>query len=39
MTRDEVVDWLAGWLQTFDPPVRNHTRVTRLRPLAQAVSR
>ena len=31
MTRDEVVDWLAGWLDTFDPPVRTHTRVTRLR--------
>lgn len=30
MTRDQVVDWLAGWLQTFDPPVRTHTRVTRL---------
>ena len=33
MTRDEVVDWLAGWLDTFDPPLRTHTRVTRLRPL------
>lgn len=32
MTRDEVVDWLAGWLDTFDAPVRTHTRVTRLRP-------
>ncbi|MBS1691379.1 MAG: MSMEG_0569 family flavin-dependent oxidoreductase [Actinobacteria bacterium] len=32
MTRDEVVDWLAGWLDTFSPPVRDHTRVTRLRP-------
>ncbi|MDY6810938.1 MAG: MSMEG_0569 family flavin-dependent oxidoreductase [Actinomycetota bacterium] len=31
MTRDEVVDWLAGWLDTFDPPVRTHTTVTRLR--------
>ena len=30
MTRDEVVDWLAGWLDTFDPPLRNHTQVTRL---------
>ncbi len=30
MTRDEVVAWLAGWLDTFDPPVRTHTRVTRL---------
>jgi putative flavoprotein involved in K+ transport len=32
MTRDEVVAWLDGWLQTFDAPVRTHTRVTRLRP-------
>ena len=31
MTRDEVVGWLAGWLDTFDAPVRTHTRVTRLR--------
>jgi putative flavoprotein involved in K+ transport len=31
MTRDEVVAWLAGWLRTFDAPVRSHTRVTRLR--------
>ncbi|MCF6386751.1 MSMEG_0569 family flavin-dependent oxidoreductase [Mycobacterium sp. MBM] len=30
MTRDEVVEWLAGWLDTFDPPVRPHTRVSRL---------
>jgi putative flavoprotein involved in K+ transport len=30
MTRDEVVDWLAGWLDTFEPPLRTHTRVTRL---------
>lgn len=34
MTRDEVVAWLAGWLETFTPPVRTHTRVTRLRPAA-----
>ena len=32
MTRDQVVDWLEGWLQTFTPPVRTHTRVTRLKP-------
>lgn len=32
MTRDEVVAWLAGWLDTFDVPMRTHTRVTRLRP-------
>lgn len=30
MTRDAVVAWLAGWLETFTPPVRDHTRVTRL---------
>lgn len=32
MSRDEVVEWLAGWLETFTPPVRPHTRVTRLKP-------
>lgn len=31
MTRDEVVAWLDGWLQTFTPPVRTHTRVSRLK--------
>ncbi|WP_349269802.1 FAD-dependent oxidoreductase [Mycolicibacterium parafortuitum] len=31
MTRDEVVDWLGGWLATFEAPVRPHTRVSRLR--------
>ncbi|MGC5245946.1 MSMEG_0569 family flavin-dependent oxidoreductase [Gordonia sp. DT219] len=31
MTRDEVVDWLGGWLRTFAPPLREHTTVTRLR--------
>jgi putative flavoprotein involved in K+ transport len=34
MTRDEVVEWLDGWLQTFTPPVLTHARVTRLRPIA-----
>jgi putative flavoprotein involved in K+ transport len=34
MTRDEVVEWLAGWLRTFTPPVLTHTRVTKLRPVA-----
>ncbi|MDT5249324.1 MAG: putative flavoprotein involved in transport [Mycobacterium sp.] len=34
MTRDEVVQWLAGWLDTFAPPVLTHTRVTTLRPAA-----
>lgn len=32
MTRDEVVQWLSGWLETFEPPLRCHTRVTSLRP-------
>lgn len=31
MTRDEVVAWLDGWLDSFTAPVRTHTRVTRLR--------
>ncbi|MDY6997644.1 MAG: MSMEG_0569 family flavin-dependent oxidoreductase [Actinomycetota bacterium] len=31
MTRDEVVSWLEGWLDTFTAPVRTRTRVTRLR--------
>lgn len=31
MKRDEVVEWLTGWLDTFSPPLRIHTRVTRLR--------
>ena len=35
MTRDEVVEWLAGWLRTFAPPLRTHTRVTALRPDAK----
>jgi len=30
MTRDEVVDWLAGYAPTFGPPLREHTRVTAL---------
>src|SRR5882757_9146825 len=34
MTRDEVVDWLDGWLHTFTPPLLTQTRVTKLRPLA-----
>jgi len=33
MTRDEVVAWLADWLDTFEPPLRTHTRVTRLKRL------
>jgi putative flavoprotein involved in K+ transport len=31
MTRDQVVDWLAEWLETFDPPVRTRTRATALK--------
>ncbi|PZU04158.1 MAG: MSMEG_0569 family flavin-dependent oxidoreductase [Gordonia sp. (in: high G+C Gram-positive bacteria)] len=31
MKRDEVVEWLTGWLDTFSPPLRINTRVTRLR--------
>ncbi|MCH5641154.1 MULTISPECIES: MSMEG_0569 family flavin-dependent oxidoreductase [unclassified Gordonia (in: high G+C Gram-positive bacteria)] len=31
MTRDEVIEWLDGWLATFEPPMRTHTSVTRLR--------
>ncbi|MBS41868.1 MAG: FAD-dependent oxidoreductase [Nocardioides sp.] len=30
MTRDEVVDWLAGYAPTFGPPLREHTAATRL---------
>jgi putative flavoprotein involved in K+ transport len=30
MTRDQVVEWLAGYPPTFGPPVREHARVTAL---------
>jgi len=30
MTRDEVVDWLAGYPATFGPPLREHTSATGL---------
>ncbi len=30
MTRDQVVEWLAGYAPTFGPPLREHTRVTSL---------
>ena len=30
MTRDQVVEWLAGYAPTFGPPVREHTSVTAL---------
>jgi len=33
MTRDEVVQWLAGWLETFDAPIRTYTRVSTLKPM------
>ncbi|MEE4025964.1 MSMEG_0569 family flavin-dependent oxidoreductase [Gordonia sp. PKS22-38] len=36
MTRDEVVAWLHGWLDTFTPPVRSHTTVTRLRQIGDS---
>ena len=36
MTRDEVVAWLGGWLETFDAPIRTHTTVTRLRQIDSA---
>lgn len=35
MTRDQVVAWLEGWLQTFHAPVRTHTRVTQLHNRAE----
>ncbi|GGF44218.1 FAD-dependent oxidoreductase [Marmoricola endophyticus] len=28
MTREEVVDWLAGYVASFSPPLVEHTRVT-----------
>lgn len=31
MTRDEVVAWLDGYVRSFEPPVRTHTRVAELR--------
>ncbi len=34
MTRDEVVEWLHSWLQTFEPPLVEHTKVTRLQRLS-----
>lgn len=34
MTRDEVVAWLAGYAPSFGPPLREHTRVTALTPMA-----
>lgn len=34
MTRDEVVAWLDGYVRSFDPPVRSHTRVVETRERA-----
>lgn len=34
MTRDEVVAWLDGYVRSFDPPVRSHTRVIETRERA-----
>lgn len=34
MTREQVVAWLAGYVASFDPPIREHTTVTGLRPHA-----
>lgn len=31
MTRDQVVEWLEGFVRSFDPPVREHTRVVETR--------
>lgn len=31
MRRDEVVDWLARYVESFAPPVRTHTTVTEVR--------
>jgi putative flavoprotein involved in K+ transport len=34
MVAAELTDWLAGYVASFDPPVREHTTVTSLRPVA-----
>ena len=34
MTRDQVVEWLDGFVRSFDPPVREHTRVVETRERA-----
>jgi putative flavoprotein involved in K+ transport len=34
MVATELTDWLAGYVASFDPPVREHTTVTSLRPVA-----
>ncbi|WP_375480743.1 MSMEG_0569 family flavin-dependent oxidoreductase [uncultured Jatrophihabitans sp.] len=33
MVGDEIVEWLAGYVASFDPPVRERTAVTSVRPL------
>jgi len=35
MTRDEVVAWLNGWVQTLEAPIRTHTRVSKLMQRAE----
>ncbi|WP_370289701.1 MSMEG_0569 family flavin-dependent oxidoreductase [Nocardioides sp.] len=35
MTREEVCAWLGGYAATFDPPLREHTRVVSLTPGAE----
>ncbi|MDT4948905.1 MAG: putative flavoprotein involved in transport [Pseudonocardiales bacterium] len=32
MVRKEIVEWLAGYVASFDPPVREHTAVQSVRP-------
>jgi putative flavoprotein involved in K+ transport len=32
MVKNELLDWLAGYLATFNPPVYEHTAVTSVRP-------
>jgi len=34
MTRDQVAEWLEGFVRSFDPPVREHTRVVETRQRA-----
>jgi putative flavoprotein involved in K+ transport len=33
MVRSEILDWLDGYVASFDPPVREHTAVVSVRPL------
>jgi putative flavoprotein involved in K+ transport len=36
MVADELNTWLAGYVTSFDPPVREHTAVTSIRPIEGA---